>query len=238
MWVEVYQDKGWSHEALLLERSSLSIDLQSRDQFEREKGIQYRYEYQLKGEAGSHIIPPIRLVGRDQNGHAHELFSTEVFVDIGIEKTRSELSGLLPEPQSTIPWMWLALIVGFLMLVLLRKKQRVLRILSTEDRYRKQWQECFHAESDPILRASTLSVIVREYLEVRYEVALIRATPEEAMQIAQNADWPVVIQDAVIRVFDQTDMIRFAGQPADDSCFAELTRNLEVILTIGENHGI
>ena len=83
-----------------------------------------------------------------------------------------------------------------------------------------------------------LSTVVREYLEVRYQVPLIRATPEEARDIVRQAQWSDVLQDAVNRILDRTDMIRFAGEAADDRAFAELTRNLEVVLAMGEKDGI
>ena len=110
--------------------------------------------------------------------------------------------------------------------------------MTLEDRYRKQWQNCFQKEQDSILRASMLSTVVREYLEVRYQVPLIRATPEEARDIVRQAQWSDVLQDAVNRILDRTDMIRFAGEAADDRAFAELTRNLEVVLAMGEKDGI
>ena len=104
---------------------------------------------------------------------------------------------------------------------------------SLEEKYRSKWGVFFQKEHDSQKRAAMLSLIVRLYLSERFSISLENATPMEARRIVEKQRWSKSIKEVVLGVFEETDMIRFAGKHADQEVFANLGRKLESIFALG-----
>ena len=88
---------------------------------------------------------------------------------------------------------------------------------------------------DPQERAIFLSSLIRRYLDARFGENIEHATPQEARRVVKQASWSKPIREAVLRIFDETDAIRFAGKRTSKDTFAVLGRSLEVIFTVGQS---
>jgi hypothetical protein len=232
-FVEIYQEKGWSHEALLVSSSSLSIEWNNTKREDLGTGIRSTYEYELSGVDGSHIVDAIRLVGIGPE-RKEEIVSTEVFVDIGIEKIASKLEGPIPQSEEPAHWPWLIAGAGgvFLGWYMMRRKKISNPPPTLEERYRSQWGIFVQQESDTQERAVMLSAILRSYLTERFSNNYTKATPLEAKSMVEKELWSQPIKAAVLQIFEETDAIRFAGADVDEDIFATLGRSLEVIFSL------
>lgn len=232
LFVEVYQDVDWSHRALLISSSSLRVDWVNTNREDLGVGIRTTYQYRLHGEDGSHIINSISLQGQKKE-ESETLSTDEIFVDIGGEKQSTKLQGVVRKEEFS--WYWMIAGVGGTMLgwYLLRRETLQAAPPTREEIFRSDWGVFIQQERDAQKRAMYLSSLLRGYLGERFGIELEKATPKEARDMVEQADWPQPVCDAALRIFVEIDAIRFAGIQADDEVFAELGRSLEVIFTVG-----
>ena len=232
--VNVYQNKGWSHRALLVSSASLRVEWKDTDIENLGTGVRTVYRYHMWGEEGSHIIDPISVHG--SRGDQDEVQTThDIFVDIGGEKQKTQLNGIARRDGYSFPWYWVVTGIGGTLVgwYLLRREKLAARPPTLEEEYRSQWGEFVQKEEDPQERAICLSSLLRRYLDVRFDIDIERATPQEARHTVERSSWPSPVRDAVLRIFDETDAIRFAGKQSSEHTFSELGRSLEVIFTVG-----
>lgn len=234
LFVDVYQNKGWSHRALLVSCASLRVEWQDTNIENLGTGIRTTYRYHMWGEEGSHIIDPISLHGA--KGAQEDIQKThEIFVDIGGEKQKTQLEGILKSEESSIPWYWVVTGLGGTLVgwYVLRREKLSARPPTLEEEYRSEWGIFVQQQEDAQERAIYLSSLLRRYLDARFDIDIERSTPKEARHVVENARWPTPVRDAVLRIFDETDAIRFAGIQSSEQTFAELGRSLEVVFTVG-----
>ena len=236
LFVEVFQDKGWSHRALLVSSDSLRVEWKDTQIEKMGSGIRTVYQYHLWGEKGSHIIDPISLHGA--KGDQEEILAApEIFVDVGGTKQKTELEGIARRTETSFPWYWIVTGIGGSLVgwYLLRRETLASHPPTPEERFRSDWGMFVQREEDPQERAVYLSSLLRRYLDTRFGTDIEHATPQEAQEIVQQASWPDPVREAVLRIFAETDSIRFAGKQASEETFAELGRSLEVICTVGNS---
>ena len=236
LFVEVYQNKGWSHRALLVSSSSLRVEWKDTQIENLGTGIRTVYQYHLWGEKGSHIIDSISLYGAREKEESIQT-TPEIFVDIGGEKQKTELKGISRDGAPPFSWYWIVTGVGGTLAgwYLLRREKLTSRPPTLEEEYRSAWGLFVQQEDDVQERAIYLSSLLRRYLDARFGADIGRATPQEAREIVSQASWPQPVCDAVIRIFDETDAIRFAGKQSSEETFAQLGRSLEVVFTVGRS---
>jgi len=236
MFVEVYQDKGWSHRTLLVSSASLRVEWKDTQIENLGTGIRTVYQYHLWGEKGSHIIDSISLHGA-KGEYEEQLTAPEIFVDVGGEKQKTELKGVSRRFDSPFPWYWVVTGIGGTLVgwYLLRRETLASRPPTLEEKYRSEWGIFVQQEEDPQERSIYLSSLLRRYLDARFGMDIERATPQEAKNIVQHASLPAPVCDAVLRIFDETDAIRFAGKRSSKETFSELGRSLEVVFTVGRS---
>lgn len=234
MFVEVYQDKGWSHRAVVVSSASLRVEWKDTQIENLGTGVRTTYQYHLWGEKGSHIIDAISLYG--SQGQREEVQKTpEIFVDVGGEKQKTQLEGISRTGDSAFPWYWIVTGIGGTLVgwYLLRRETLSASPPTLEERYRSEWGIFVQKEKDPQERAIYLSSLLRRYLDARFGIDVERATPREARTILEQVTLSEPVQDAIIRIFDETDAIRFEGKSVHEDRFMELGRSLEVIFTVG-----
>ena len=236
LFVEVYQDKGWSHRALLVSCDSLRVEWKETQIEKMGSGIRTVYEYHLWGEKGSHIIDSISLHGA--KGDQEEILAApEIFVDVGGTKQKTELGGIARRTETPFPWYWIVTGIGgmFVGWYVLRRETLASFPPTPEEQFRSDWGMFVQREEDGQERAVYLSFLLRRYLDTRFETNIEHATPQEAQEIVQHVSCPEPVREAVLRIFSETDAIRFAGKQASEKTFAELGRSLEVICTVGNS---
>ena len=230
LFVEVYQDKGWSHRALIVSSASLRVEWKDTQIEKMETGIRTVYQYQLWGEKGSHIIDTISLYGA--KGEKQEVLTApEIFVDVGGKKQETELKGISRRKDTPFPWYWVVTGIGGTLVgwYLLRRERLAARPPTLEEEYRSEWGIFVQKEGDPQERAIYLSSLLRRYLDKRFGVDIERATPQEAQNIVNQASWPDPVCDAVLRIFVETDAIRFAGKISSEDA-DKTPRNISRII--------
>ena len=110
LFVEVYQNKGWSHRSLLVS-SSLRVEWVDTNKEELSTGTKTLYQYHLWGDDGGHIIEPISLHG--VRGDQQDLQKThEIFVDVGGKKQETNLRGISRREDASFPWYWVVTGLG------------------------------------------------------------------------------------------------------------------------------
>ena len=232
--VEVYQDRGWSHEPLHVSSDSLDVQWKKTDTEELEQGVSSTYTYYLWGDDGSHIVDAISLVGMGPKGK-EEIASPEIFVDIGVQKKKSTLKGIVHKEEPSLFWpVVLTGSVGAAALWYMRRRKKIAQQpMCLEDQYRNQWTTLRQEESEAQEIAIRLSFLLRSYLMARFSVDLLHSSPQEAQSIVQQQKWPLPVREAVLQIFSETDQIRFAGKQGDEELFLSLGRCLEVIFSVG-----
>ena len=234
LFVEVYQDTGWSHRALLISSSSLRVEWVDTTREDLGTGIRTVYQYRLLGTEGSHIIEPILLYGA-QNKEVQMLSTEDIFVDIGGKKEPTNLEGLARKENEDFSWYWIVAGLGGTMVgwYLMRREQLRIPPPTREEKYRSAWGLFVQQEEDDQKRAIYLSSLLRRYLGERFGLDIEHATPDEAQKMVLQSRWPEPVRDSVLRMLIALDGIRFAGTHVGEDVFAELGRSLEVVFTVG-----
>ena len=188
LFVEVYQNKGWSHQALRISSSSLRVERKETDIEHLGTGIRTVYQYHLWGERGSHIIDPVSLLGA-KGDQQEEIITPEIFVDVGGEKPETQLEGISRKSDSPFSWYWV--VTGFGGAIagwyLLRREKLAARPPTLEEEYRNEWGVFVQQVDDPQERAIFLSSLIRRYLDARFGENIEHATPQEARRVVEQA---------------------------------------------------
>ena len=205
LFVEVYQDKGWSHRALLVSSSSLRVEWKDTQIEHLGSGVRTVYQYHLWGEKGSHIVEAISLHGA--KGEREEVLTApEIFVDVGGEKQKTQLEGIRRGEDAPFSWYWVVAGLGGMIAgwYLLRREKLSERPPTLEETYRSEWGIFVQREEDPQVRAIYLSSLLRRYLDARFGENIEHATPKEARRVVEEASWSQPVREAVLRIFDET----------------------------------
>ena len=208
-------------------------------------GIHERQTYTLEPPtSGKHRVPPLRLEmvdarpgGGSETGKTQEILTEEVPIDVAPVKEEAITAkldperGALDENVGGVPWLWLALGGGLLLLIgaggiatwkVLGTKRRIAEQRSAyEDAIaalRTLEKRGAPAADDADAWFVELSSIVRGYLERRYEIRAPELTTEEFLLEASRAKELTAEHRAQLSAFlERCDRVKFAGYRPDAS---------------------
>ena len=198
---------------------------------------------ELAGEDGGYIVPAINFTGSSGESVA----SPEIFFDIGHPVASSELVGLSAAPPPLpSPWPRRLTIVGLALgglLLLAAIARRLLRRTSAPKPPPPPGDEALAAlealiadhNLDSHARAMALSFILRRLLERSVLSGALAMTSGE-LQLALDRGEPLIVGNSerskllVGRLLEATDLIKYAGDAAEQGLFEELYDALREIV--------
>ncbi len=203
---------------------------------ERARSLQV---WELKGPAGSYILPPLSVTFAGPEGTERTMESAPLYADIGTEGPRSELGPMLlaPVPESMAWWPFaLAGALGTLGLGAWWWRRRrdsgpVLAPPIPPDVAALAAWEALQADPslDDHARAVALSALFRRYLE---QVLAVAATTATSREILGALDLPETLQQPTRRLLTATDLIKFARRGGGHALFTELDADLRLIIDV------
>ncbi len=212
--------------------SATLVDEQTRDG-ERMVSAQ---TWELRGEPGSYVIPPLGVLFQDGTGGERTLQSAALFADIGERGPSSELApmALAPVPEPVPIWPFAAsgalVLLGAGGLIWRRRTPpepppppvppHLLAL--------RAWEALqADAELDDHARALGLSGLFRRYLEA---VLPVPATTATSREILVALDLQTSLQARCKRLLTATDLIKFARKGGGAALFDELDGDLRAVI--------
>ncbi|MEC7987350.1 MAG: hypothetical protein VX278_19420 [Myxococcota bacterium] len=234
LYVDVFSLNDWS--VSVEEPHSKTMRVQRDEKIFREKigdRVYERHRFLLYGTDGSHVIESLQL--QASNGTEQKTYSGEqIFVDIGIEGPSSEVNGLLQVEDTGSPiWPWIigaGILSGIVGWYGYRRQKNRSQPLSPVQRAREQWQEIRASGASDHDLAVALSMIVRVFLDSVLESELVHKTPLEAKNWVSKASLPQEIKQALSRIFNATDLLKYAREGGGESFFNRLEQDLILVL--------
>jgi hypothetical protein len=203
------------------------------------------WTFELSGDPGSYLIPPTVVTVAGPQGQQEQLQTTPIYVDLGVQGPSSELQpmeALLEAPEEERNTALILALVGGALLLLAGLAALVLAPLLRRGVPQRQpaprhaeialaeWAAVLDQELDPAECAMKLSRILRRYIQDSTGAPALSATTVELLaDLALVPRWRPQLE-ALRRVLQSTDRIKYAGAAASEGLFDQLDQDFRALV--------